>query len=193
MVQRVIAIGASAGGHAALIKLLSELPEDFATPIVVAIHSGEDAELAKSLRQSVKGGPRIVEAENQTALEPGHVYTIPAAKHGLLKDGRIEISATVRDSGFRPSIDALFMTMAASYGSRGTAVVLSGTMDDGMRGAQVLHDLGGTTVVQDPDEAARPEMPRKVIRADHPHRVLKAAELGQWLLRRFGKAPDGTD
>lgn len=179
----VFAIGASAGGLSALQALLSELPADFAAPIVVAIHSAPGGQLARTLALTAKSGPTIREIADGEPLVAGTVHVAPAAKHVLFQNGRLTLSPLVQDSGFRPSIDALFMTLAAEYRERAVAIVLSGTMDDGMRGAQVIYDLGGKTVVQDPDEAKQDEMPREVIRADHPHQVLPAAELGRWMQR----------
>jgi chemotaxis response regulator CheB len=179
--QKVIAIGASAGGLNALHDLLGEIPNDFAAPIVVAIHSLPFSRQVKVLNYNANAGQRICEAEDGTELENGVIYVIPGATHGLFSQGKLRLSKVVRDSGFRPSIDALFMTLAAEYRENAIAVVLSGALNDGMRGAQVIYDLGGQTIVQDPREADFAAMPRNVIRADHPTEVLLAQELGIWL------------
>ena len=191
MAVKVVAIGASAGGFGAVRELLSVLPEDFGAPIVVAIHSGPDGDLARSLDIARSSGPVIREAQDGDRLEPGHVYALPAAKHGFFVGDELRLSDTVRDSGFRPSIDALFMTLAAVYRDAAVAVVLSGTMDDGKRGAQVIHDLGGITLVQDPGDASFAEMPRAVIRADHPYQILPAKALGELLIELVHGEPTG--
>lgn len=80
----------------------------------------------------------------------------------------LRLSPLVRDSGFHRPIDALLMTATASYGKATIAVVLSGTMNDGVRGAQVIPDMGGRTIVQDPGDADRAEMPQSVANAAPP-------------------------
>ncbi len=69
---------------------------------------------------------------------------------------------------------------------RAIGVVLSGTMADGMRGAQIIHDVGGKTIVQDPSDAQFPDMPQHVIRRDHPALIEAADELGNWLSDEIG-------
>lgn len=177
----IVVIGSSAGGLAALVDLLTEIPPDYALPIVVAAHSSPGSQLLAALR--LQRGIRIAieDAIDGSDLRGGSVHVLPPATHGLVVDRMLRLSPMVRDSGFRPSIDALFMTAAASYGKATIAVVLSGTMNDGMRGAQVVYDMGGRTIVQDPDDADRTEMPQNVINADHPRQVLPATDLGKWL------------
>lgn len=182
--KHVIAIGASAGGLEAIINLLSALPAKLAAPIVIAVHSQPASKLAEALR--VKTTLPIYEADEVSELRLGTVYVLPGATHGFFKNGKLYLSKTVRDSGFRPSIDALFMTMASEYGDKSIAVVLSGTMTDGMRGAQVIYDMGGETIVQDPEDARFENMPESVINRDHPTVIASASDLGKWISNKVG-------
>ena len=186
MSDKIVAIGASAGGLQPLRELLSELPRDFAAPIVVAVHSSPDSALKNTLSLFKDISIKISEAVDGAQPLPGIVYVVPGAKHVLFSHGRLKISDVVRDSGFRPSIDALFMTLATEHQDNAIAVVLSGTLNDGMRGAQVLYDLGGTTLVQDPEDAKFASMPQSVVMADHPEEVISAKEIGRWLVEEIG-------
>jgi two-component system chemotaxis response regulator CheB len=187
MSNKVIAVGASAGGLDALRALLRELPKGFDAPIVVAIHSQPESQLARVLDfDAARGGMQVRIVQDGDALQPGIVHVLPGATHGFFRHGGIRLSQTVRNSGFRPSVDALFMSLASEYGSDGIAVVLSGTLNDGMRGAQVIYDMGGITLVQDPSDAHHAGMPQNVINADHPSEVLSATELGVWLRKAIG-------
>ena len=188
MSNKVVAIGASAGGLEALRELLSELPVHFPAPIIVAIHSQPSSKLAQvlSFDEARDGGMKVREVKDGDTLEPGVVHVLPGATHAFFRQGGLRLSETVRDSGFRPSIDALFMSLASEYGADAIAVVLSGLMNDGMRGAQVIYDMGGITIVQDPRDADYAEMPQNVIRADHPSQVLSAKDLGVWLREAIG-------
>lgn len=186
MSKKVVAIGASAGGLEPLRELLGELPRDFAAPIIVAVHSGPDSQLKNTLDLFSDISIKICHAQSGIEPEPGVVYVVPGAKHALLSHGKLEISDLVRDSGFRPSIDALFMTLATEYRDNAIAVVLSGTLNDGMRGAQVLYDLGGITLVQDPEDAKFASMPQSVVQANHPVEIISAKQIGKWLVESVG-------
>ena len=178
---RIVVVGCSAGGMEALIDLLGEIPATFKYPIVIASHSGPSSQLLQALQIRRNIDIPVQPAVDGARLEGQTVYVLPGATHGLIVGNTLRLSELVRESGFRPSIDALFMTAAAEYRENTIGVVLSGTMKDGMRGAQVIYDMGGTTIVQDPVEAQHASMPQSVITADHPRKILEAAELGRWL------------
>jgi len=179
--NKIVVIGCSAGGLEPLIELLREIPATFSYPIVVAFHGGPDSLLDQVLqfRDDIKITAR--KAVDGEKLVGRTVFLLPGAVHGLVIGDTLRLSPLVRESGFRPSIDALFMTTAANYQENTIGVVLSGTLKDGMRGAQVIYDMGGITIVQDPDEARYASMPQSVINADHPYKILEASELGKWL------------
>ncbi|MEM7488438.1 MAG: chemotaxis protein CheB [Pseudomonadota bacterium] len=181
MPLKLVVIGCSAGGLSALIELLGQLPEDYRHPIVIAFHSAPESRLLEVLECRKDIHLPIKPATDAMPLEGPAAYVLPGATHGMISQSQLFLSPIVRKSGFRPSIDALFMTAAGAYRENTIAVVLSGTMNDGMRGAQVIHDLGGVTIVQDPDDADRAGMPQAVIAADHPKAVLPAGDLGRWL------------
>ncbi|UWR21860.1 chemotaxis protein CheB [Sulfitobacter sp. S190] len=182
----VVAIGASAGGLTAVVELLRALPEGLNAPIVIAIHSDPSSRLDTVLQAKIN--LPIVKLETDTKLEAGTVYVVPGATHALFRKGSVRLSEEVSESGFRPSIDALFMTLAAEYQDKAVAVVLSGLLKDGMRGAQVVYDMGGRTIVQNPEDAIYESMPRSVINSDHPAAILSATELGEWLCDLIGDA-----
>ncbi|WP_299968175.1 chemotaxis protein CheB [uncultured Roseobacter sp.] len=185
--SHVVAIGASAGGLDAIRTLIAELPEGLAAPIVIAVHSAPDSRLTEILK--TRSALNIKRAEDDERLNNGWIYIVPGATHAFFRGGDLRLSKTVKNSGFRPSIDALFMTLAAEHGDRAIAVVLSGNMNDGMRGAQVIYDMGGMTVVQSPDEAGFSNMPSNVIAADHPKEIMTARDLGRWLRDKIGPEP----
>lgn len=70
-----------------------------------------------------------------------------------------------KENGYRPSIDVLFRSAAESYGKATCAVLLSGTLDDGVAGLRAVRDAGGQTLVQDPEEATFPDMPFHAVQA----------------------------
>jgi two-component system chemotaxis response regulator CheB len=64
----------------------------------------------------------------------------------------------------RPAIDPLFESAARIFGDRVIGVVLTGYLDDGSAGLVAIKKLGGIAVVQDPNDAVAPNMPRNALK-----------------------------
>ena len=121
-------------------------------------------------------------ASSGDPIRAGQILLAPRDHHLLIRGEAILVMRGPRENGFRPAIDPLFRTAAQSLGPRVTAVVLSGLLDDGAYGCQEVKRCGGTTVVQDPQEALFGSMPLAAIRTGCVDRVLPAAEIGGFLV-----------
>jgi two-component system chemotaxis response regulator CheB len=98
-------------------------------------------------------------------------------------DRHVRLTRGPAENGHRPAVDPLFRSAARSFGRRVIGVVLSGSRDDGASGLASIVGRGGTAVVQDPDDALYPWMPRAAlarVRTDH---VGPAAELGPMIAK----------
>jgi two-component system chemotaxis response regulator CheB len=102
----------------------------------------------------------------------------PPDCHLLLEPDLIRVVRGPRENGHRPAVDPLLRTTARSYGDRACGIVLSGALDDGTAGLRTVKICGGATLVQDPDDALYPAMPRSAIKIVGPDHVLDAEELG---------------
>ncbi|MCW2950409.1 MAG: cheB 1 [Thermoleophilia bacterium] len=181
----IVCIGASWGGLEALRVVLSGLPAEFPAPICVVQHRGDDDGVAMMVDfLHRKTQLEVCEPEDKQPLEAGTVYVAPAGYHLMVNDVHAALSVEDRVRWSRPSIDVLFESAAAARGCHVTAVVLTGANDDGARGAQAVHDAGGTVLVQEPDTAERSEMPRAAIATGAADEVLPLADLAAELVRR---------
>ena len=95
----------------------------------------------------------------------------------------IRLSRGPRQHFTRPAINPLFRSVARSFGPRVIGVVLSGTGNDGAVGLREIQQAGGLTVIQHPEAALYPDMPRNALRAVRPDILPGLDELGPLLVR----------
>jgi two-component system chemotaxis response regulator CheB len=179
---KLVVIGASWGGLAAIGTVLAGLPVDFAAIIVAAQHraaSSTDA-LARVLQKS--SVLPVNDVNDKEALAQGHVYLAPADYHLIVEHGHLALSLDDRVQHSRPSIDVLFESAARAYGSGVAAVVLTGANADGAAGLRAVKDAGGFTIVQDPASAESPAMPEAAIASGAADKVLPLSHIAAFLV-----------
>ena len=157
-----IVIGGSAGGLEALRALLPALPPDLPAAVLVVLHVGEVSLLPQVLSRA--SALPVLPAESGATIERGRVYVGVPGAHLLVHDSHILLRRGPRENLARPAVDALFRSAAASLGSRVTGVVLSGALSDGSVGLRAIKRCGGTAIVQEPEDAIVPSMPRNALR-----------------------------
>lgn len=172
MKGRVIVIGASWGGIAALKQIVRDLPADLPAAVVVVQHTGADSPRMLADILAAAGPLPAAYARDGEPLLPGRIYVAPPDHHLLVgAQGRLQLSRGPKENRSRPSIDPTFRSAAAVYGSAAVGVVLTGHLDDGTAGLLAIKDRGGVAVVQEPDEAEAPSMPLSALRhVDVDHR-----------------------
>jgi two-component system, chemotaxis family, protein-glutamate methylesterase/glutaminase len=180
----LIAIGASLGGLNALSTLLGDVRPGLPLPIVIVQHravSSDGAGLAQLLQRS--SGLVVVEAEDKMPLEPKTVYLAPADYHLLVEErGGLALSTDAPVRSARPSIDVLFQTAAAAYGSALLAVLLTGASGDGAEGLASVKARGGRAIVEDPATAECRTMPAAGLAATSVDYVLPLSKIGAHLV-----------
>jgi two-component system chemotaxis response regulator CheB len=184
----IVVIGASAGGVQALIQLVRGLPPDFPAAVFVVLHMGPSATSRLSEILSRSGPLEAINATDGSPIEPGCIVIAPPDFHLVVRPGRVELSRGPRENHTRPAIDPLFRSAARAYGNRVIGVVLSGALYDGTAGLLAIQARGGTTIVQDPQDAAVESMPSTALRLVDADHVLPAAEIGP-VLDRLAREP----
>jgi two-component system, chemotaxis family, protein-glutamate methylesterase/glutaminase len=121
----------------------------------------------------VAGPLRAVHAAQRTVIRPGLIYMAPPDHHLIVEPGYMRLTRGPRENWARPAIDPLFRSAARAYGPSVIGVILTGMLNDGSAG---LRAVGGIAVVQDPADAAAPDMPWNALRhAGADYRVKLAA------------------
>ena len=102
---------------------------------------------------------------------------------------RVLVTKGARENRYRPGIDPLFRSAAVRHGPHLIGVLLSGMLDDGTAGLTAIKKCGGVTIVQDPKEAAYPEMPQSALNNLKVDYCLPIAEMGKVLERLIDRHP----
>lgn len=189
---RAIAIGSSAGGPQALMRLFADIGSIDSVPVFVAQHMPPTftAILAEHIGNSA--GSYTAEGVDGEAVRPGRVYVAPGGRHMLLAKASgatvIRLADTPPVNFQKPAVDPLFLSVAEVYGSAVLGIVLSGAGGDGARGATAIADAGGTVFAQDEATSVAWGMPRAAIDAGACSEILPLAEVGPRIAKRLGDA-----
>jgi len=186
----ILAIGTSAGGVDALLRLARELPADLPAAVLITIHLSRQHSSALDRLLTASGPLPARFAADGDRLQPGHIFIAPPDRHLLVDDGTVRLGAGPRENNARPSIDAMLRSIAVCCAGRAVGAVLTGTLGDGASGLWAMHHCGGLTVVQDPRDAAFSEMPQAALDKVHPDHVISLQLLPR-LLDRLVRRPAG--
>jgi two-component system chemotaxis response regulator CheB len=190
---RVVAIGSSAGGPAALRVLLEALPAQLRVPVLVAQHiaAGFEGGLVEWLQARCRLPVRL--AQDGRPLAAGEVIVGRPGTDLGVGPSRTASVKPAGERGYHPSVDLLFSSVASAYGAGSLAVVLSGTGADGRQGAAEMVAAGGAVMAQDEHSAAVDGMPRAVREAGLATVVGEPVALAAALLRRCQGRLDSVD
>ena len=176
----IVLLGASAGGVEAFKQVAAALPADFQAPVFMLLHRRRDSQLDYTMLERILAAEAALPvrvAEDGEEIQDGHIYLPRAGQHLLVGNHRIEYADAPEDSEWRPAIDPLFESAATSYGPRVIGVLLTGMLDDGVRGLNRITAYGGITIAQSPEDAYAPNMPLNAILRDHPNYVVPLHDL----------------
>ncbi len=179
----IVAIGASTGGPAAILQILSGLPAGFPVPILVVQHisSGFTDGFADWL--SATAGLPVHVARDGVLPLAGNVYVAPDDKHlrvdhsGILRTGSDGLC-----HGSRPSVGVLFRSVVEHYGRRAVGILLTGMGRDGAEELKLMSDRGALTMAQDEESCVVFGMPAEAIKQRAPKHVCPPHEIANLLV-----------
>ena len=181
----LVALGASTGGPEALAQVLSGLPANFRSPVVVIQHI--DAAFAPGLVSWLRSRCALpVESARQgDAPRPGAVAVAATNDHLVLApNGRFHYTAEPIDEPFRPSVNVFFESLLG-HTPPGVAVLLTGMRDDGAQGMAALRHAGWLTIAQDEATSVVFGMPRAAAERNAACRILPLSQIAGAILARI--------
>jgi two-component system, chemotaxis family, CheB/CheR fusion protein len=172
----VASIGASAGGITALQAFFEALPQKVGAAFVVIVHL--DPEHASELPRIIAARAKmpVVQVTGDHAIEADKIYVIPPNRRLLVSTDHISSAEFEEPRGQRAPIDQFFRSVADQHGD-GFAIILTGAGSDGAVGVKAVKEAGGLILVQDPNEAEYPSMPRNAIASGVADFVLPVREI----------------
>lgn len=181
--HRVIAIGASTGGPAAIVDVLRTLPSPLPVPVLLVLHIAEPFGTAFAEWLGQQTGHRVGYPRDGALVlgGPEQVLMAPPGQHMVVRGGRVFLTHDAPRHSCRPSVDVLFDSVAQAYGSGATAVLLTGMGRDGAAGLLQIRRAGGRTIAQDEATSVVFGMPREAIALGAAELVLPLGDIGPTL------------
>ena len=177
----VVGIAASAGGLEAFIQLLKNLPTDTGMAFVLIQHLAPDHKslLSEILARSTQ--MPVNDAQDGMAVEPNHVYIIPADSKLLLVEGLLKLLPREKVEGKYMPADAIFYSLAVDRSNKAIGVVLSGADGDGALGLMTIKAAGGVTFAQSKETAKFESMPSSAVATGNVDFILSPQEIAREL------------
>jgi two-component system, chemotaxis family, CheB/CheR fusion protein len=177
----IVGIGASAGGVHALQAFFEALPATTGAAFVVVVHLDPQSHSELSTILAARTRMPVVQVGKTERLQPDHVYVIAPNRRLHISDQEISSAEFDQPRGQRSPIDLFFRSLAEQRGD-GFAVILTGAGSDGAIGVRAVKEAGGIILVQEPEEAEYPSMPRSAIATGIADFILPVRELAARLV-----------
>jgi len=159
----IVGIDASAGGLEAFELFFKGVPPDSGMVFILVSHlDPSHASMLAEILQRVTT-IKVIEAGNQMAVEPDHVYIIPPNREMTIFHDTLQLSVPGQARGMRMPIDTFLRSLAEDVEEKALAVILSGSGTDGTLGLRAVLGAGGVSFVQDPTTAKYDGMPTSAI------------------------------
>lgn len=184
---KLVVIGSSTGGPAALQQILTQLPANFPYPILLVQHMPKTFTSVFASRLDQQCNISVKEAEDGDKLLPGRALLAPGG-HQMIIDPRgqdkVKIMPGDERLTYKPSVDVTYASVAKSFGKNVLAIILTGMGADGCDGAKLLRQKGASIWAQNKESSTIYGMPQAVVNAGLADAILDLSEFGPLLSNR---------
>ncbi|HLA75247.1 MAG TPA: chemotaxis response regulator protein-glutamate methylesterase [Gammaproteobacteria bacterium] len=185
---KLVAIGTSTGGPAALQQVLSKLPAQFPVPILLIQHMPASFTPAFAQRLNQLCAITVKEAAEGDLLTPGTALLAPGGRQMTVEARGGGFVVHIHDSdalqNYKPCVDVTFGSLARAMPGQVLAVVLTGMGADGREGARLLKQGGATIWAQDEQSCVIYGMPMAIVEAGLADQVLSLPSIGNSLIQK---------
>jgi two-component system, chemotaxis family, protein-glutamate methylesterase/glutaminase len=170
---RVVVIGISTGGPAALSRVIPALPGELDCCLLVVQHMPREFTAALASRLDQASALAVREARDGDRLHQGQVLLAPGDRHLVVESvGSLRLTDEPPVNNCRPSVDVTMRSAARVLGRKTTGVLMTGMGRDGAEGLRAIREAGGQTLCQDERSCVIFGMPRAAIELGVVDRVI---------------------
>jgi two-component system, chemotaxis family, protein-glutamate methylesterase/glutaminase len=166
----LVCIGLSKGAVEPLIMMFTKLRTDTGMAFVVLHHVRSFPTHLDRILAACTSMP-VEMATSGMKIQPNHVYVLPSGDEMIVTDGIFRTRPRSKVVGW-PNVVTVFLDSLAKSEHDGIAVILSGLDEDGAAALRGFANRGGITIVQTPESAETPDMPRAAIKTGKVNFVL---------------------
>ncbi len=174
--DRVVVIGASAGGPRALAQILPEVPEDIPAPLILVQHMPPPFTCSFASRLDARSALQVRQASDMEELRSGVALVVPGGKDMVFEKEdnivRAMLKPTAARHGSGPVIDVTMESAAKVFGGGAIGVLLSGMGSDGAFGLGMIKDAGGVTIAEHESTCLVYGMPKVAIERNFAIKVV---------------------
>jgi two-component system, chemotaxis family, protein-glutamate methylesterase/glutaminase len=184
----LVVVAASTGGPAAVLRVVSALPKEFAAAVFLVLHMPATFTSQFALQLAEISPLPVKEASANETAQPGTIYLCPGSHHlRLSSTGKIQLDSGARINGYRPCADVTFETVAAYARPLAVGVVLTGMGGDSAKGVKAVKAVGGYVIAQDEATSMIFGMPAEAIKTGAVDRILPLDEIASAIEKRVAK------
>lgn len=187
---QLTAIGTSTGGPVALQRILTALPINYPTPIILVQHMPATFTAAFAARLNSLCQIEVKEAADGDRLQAGVAYLAPGGKQMVIEGGvsnaKLRIIDGPAEMSYKPSVDISFASAAKVYSGNVLSMILTGMGADGREGSRLLKESGATCWAQDEESCVVYGMPQAVAKAGISTEDLPLDRIAERMLIEFG-------
>ena len=158
---RIVVIGSSTGGPAALQKVIPKLPKNFPVPVLIVQHMPPAFTKSLANRLDNLSDVTVCEAKDGERLEAGKVYIAPGDKHMILKTRNfITMSDEFKEALHKPSVNVMMQSVFEVFGDKTIAVIMTGMGQDGTKALKNISEAGAYIIGQNEESCVVYGMPK---------------------------------
>lgn len=158
----IVCVGGSAGGLDAYIRLLRNLPDDLGVAVVIVNHLRTVATMLHEILPKHTLMPVELITE-KLDVKPNHVFIIPEKRDLHVLNGEFRLKPISKPWGWPDVITVFMRSLTENWDGQLITVIVSGYDGDGADALCGIKEVGGITIAQKPETAAKPDMPESAI------------------------------
>ena len=185
----IVGIGASAGGLEAIHEFFDHMPASSNFSFVIIQHLSSDYKSLLVELVSKHTHMKVFEAEDNMTIQQDCVYVIPNNKLMTVVRGKLKLSVRSDVKSPNTAIDIFYRSLAKDQKEKAIAIILSGTGTDGTKGIEVIKELGGMVMVQEPTSAKFDGMPNNAIASGNADLILIPKNMPEELFKFVDEEP----